>query len=228
MDIGIDTQGLEDLSQASNVPGFDPSQTTKDNDKSCDWWTPMSTVQKIKIEPMQENKAPPPTKWNKWQRKLELSDSPMPSDGRGELPSHGQTNKVWDIDVDRLDFPLQGRNRQYVEKFVVMILRIVKAVAPPENKKYLLLEKYYIVEVLLKVRLNKILCDCGAYALKHLECQLLGLDLSLVDDEIIQDCRQKIALDIWEAAQDPILIELMTQYVPSNFETYIIFDLVED
>ncbi|CAH8352435.1 unnamed protein product [Eruca vesicaria subsp. sativa] len=122
---------------------------------------------------------------------------------------------------------LQGRNRQYVEKFSVMIPRIVKAVAPPENKKYLL-EKYYIVEVPLKARLNKSLCDCGAYALKNLECQLLGLDLNLVDDEIIQRCCQKIALDIWEAKQNPILIELMTQYVPSNFESSIVFDLVED
>ncbi|CAH8306580.1 unnamed protein product [Eruca vesicaria subsp. sativa] len=330
MDVGIDTQGLEDLSQASNVPGFDPSQTTKDN-KPCDCWTPMSTVRKIKVEPMQENKDPPPTKWNKWKRKLELSDSPMPSDGypqstlywfneeswdrfnewsmnptnlrigptifntiatrvigpekwlgneemdafmyiwrvknslrhltpdrvalpalfclqiekaylsftayeRGELPSHGRTNKVWGVDVDHLYFPLfvgvevfeclprrnkqyvekfvvmiprivkavtppenkkylllekysivektvevfeclPRRNKQYVEKFVVMIPRIVKAVTPPENKKYLLLEKYSIVEVPLKARLNKSLCDCGAYALKHLECQLLGLDL---------------------------------------------------
>ncbi|CAH8359039.1 unnamed protein product, partial [Eruca vesicaria subsp. sativa] len=291
---------------------------------------------------MQENKDPPPTKWNKWQRKLEHSDSPMPTDGspqstlywfneeswdrftewsinptnlwigptafnmtvatrvgpekclgdervknslrhwtpdhvafmpayfclqiekayliftsnkigyilgdillaygRGELPFHGRTNKLWGVDVDCLYFPLfvgamfnacnhwiavcvnfiektvevfdclQGRNRQYVEKFAVMIPRIVKTVAPPVNKKYLLLEKYSIVEVPLKARLNKSLCDCGAYALKHLECQFLGLDLSLVDDEIIQDCRQKIALDIWEAAKDLILIELMTQY----------------
>ena len=26
--------------------------------------------------------------------------------GRGELPSHGRTNKVWGVDVDRLYFPL--------------------------------------------------------------------------------------------------------------------------
>ncbi|CAH8357698.1 unnamed protein product [Eruca vesicaria subsp. sativa] len=97
---------------------------------------------------------------------------------------------------------LHGRNRQYVEKFAVIIPRIVKAVAPPENKKYPLLEKYSIVEVPLKARLNKSLCYCGAYVLKHFQCQLLGLDLSL--------------------------IELMTQYVPFNFESSIVFDLVED
>ncbi|CAH8356898.1 unnamed protein product [Eruca vesicaria subsp. sativa] len=351
MDIEIDTQDLEDLSQISNVAGFDPSQTNKDMEP-CDWWTPMSTVQKIKVEPV-ENKAPPPTKWTKWQRKLELSDSPMPSDGspqsslywfneeswdtftewsmnpttlkigptafnmtiatrvigpekwlgndemdafmyiwrvktslrhwapnrvafmpaffclqvekgylsftaygRGELPYYGLTNRVWGVDVDRLYFPLfvggnhwiavcvnfiektvevfdclQGRNRQYVEKFVVMIPRIVKAVAPPQNKKHLLLEKYSTVEVPLKARLNKSLCDCGAYALKHLECQLIGIDLSLVDDEIIQGCRQKIALDIWEAAKDPILIDLMAQYDKTHLFKWTdksIFEEIED
>uniref|UniRef100_M4DSK3 Uncharacterized protein n=1 Tax=Brassica campestris TaxID=3711 RepID=M4DSK3_BRACM len=40
----ICTQGLEGLSQSSYVPGFDPSQTNKDNEPN-DWWTPMTTVQ---------------------------------------------------------------------------------------------------------------------------------------------------------------------------------------
>ncbi|KAF2614998.1 hypothetical protein F2Q70_00013026 [Brassica cretica] len=76
-----------------------------------------------------------------------------------------------------------------------MIPRIVKAVAPPESKKQLLLSPYSIVDVPMKSRLNKTCADCGVYALKHLECLLLGLSLTLVDDEIMQGCRQKIALD---------------------------------
>ena len=110
----------------------------------------------------------------------------------------------------------RGRNRQYVEKFAAMIPRIVKAVAPPESKKQLLLSPYSIVDVPMKSRLNKSCANCGVYALKHLECLLLGLDLSLVDDEIMQGCRQKIALDIWEATQDPMLIQLMAEHVPSD------------
>ncbi|KAF8093345.1 hypothetical protein N665_0384s0031 [Sinapis alba] len=101
--------------------------------------------------------------------------------GRGELPSHGRTDEVWGVNVDRLYFPL----------FVN-----VKAVGPPESKKQLLLSPYSIVEVPMQARLNKSCCDCGAYALKHLECHVLGLDLSLVDDEIIQGCRQKISVDL--------------------------------
>ncbi|CAH8363612.1 unnamed protein product [Eruca vesicaria subsp. sativa] len=109
-----------------------------------------------------------------------------------------------------------------------MIPCIVKAVAPPEEKKHLLLEKYTIHDIPLKSRLNKSCADCGAYALKHLECLLLGLDLGLVDDEIIMGCRQKIAVDIWEATQDPILIQLMLQHVPSEFETSEVYDIEDD
>ncbi|WZZ31002.1 hypothetical protein YC2023_014403 [Brassica napus] len=171
--------------------------------------------------------------------------------GRGELPSHGRTNRVWGVDVDRLYFPLfvngnhwvavcvnmiekkvevydcnRGRNRQYVEKFACMIPRIVKAVGPPKSK--LLLTSYSIVDMPMQTRLNKSCADCGAFALKHLECILLGLDLSLVEDGIMPGCRQKIAYDIWEAAHDPILIQLMAQHIPSDFESSTFYDLEED
>ncbi|KAG2311373.1 hypothetical protein Bca52824_022930 [Brassica carinata] len=173
--------------------------------------------------------------------------------GRGELPSHERTDQVWGVDVDHLYFPLfvndnhwiavcvniiekkvevydcsGGKNRQYVEKFSAMIPRIVKAIAPPERQKKLHLSVYSIVDVPMKKRLNKSCCDCGAYALKHLECCLLGLDVSLVDDEIIQGCRQKIGVDLWEAAHDPIFAEVMTRYVPSSWERSEVFDLEED
>uniref|UniRef100_A0A0D3D245 Uncharacterized protein n=1 Tax=Brassica oleracea var. oleracea TaxID=109376 RepID=A0A0D3D245_BRAOL len=74
------------------------------------------------------------------------------------------------------------------------------------------------MDVPMKMRLNKSCCDCCAYALKHLECHLLGIDLSLLDDEIIMGCRQKIGVDLWEAAPDPIYAEAMTRYVPSPWE----------
>ncbi|KAF2597807.1 hypothetical protein F2Q68_00009136 [Brassica cretica] len=106
-----------------------------------------------------------------------------------------------------------------------MIPRIVKAVAPPERQKQLLLASYSIVDVPMKTRLNKSCCDCGAYALKHLECNLLGIDLGLLDDEIIMGCRQKIGVDLWEAANDPIYAEAMTRYVPSPWEREEVFDL---
>ncbi|CAH8320839.1 unnamed protein product [Eruca vesicaria subsp. sativa] len=119
----------------------------------------------------------------------------------------------------------RGRNIQHVEKFAALIPRIVKAVGPPVRQKQLLLKSYSIVDVPMKTRLKKSCCDCGAYALKHLECLLLGIDLSLVDDEIIMGCRQKIGVDLWEAAHDPIYAVAMTRYVPSPWEREESFEL---
>ncbi|KAL0899776.1 hypothetical protein Bca101_083737 [Brassica carinata] len=151
--------------------------------------------------------------------------------GRGELPSHGRTDEVWGVDVDRLYCPLfvngnhwigvcvniiekkvfafdcgGNKCRQYVEMFAAMIPRIVKAVAPPGSRK-LHLSPYSIVDVPMQNRLNKSCCDCGAYALKHLECHLLGLDISL-----------KIGVELWEATHDPVYAEVMKTYVPSPWE----------
>ncbi|CAH8352805.1 unnamed protein product [Eruca vesicaria subsp. sativa] len=119
----------------------------------------------------------------------------------------------------------RAKNRQHVEKYAALIPRIVKAAAPPERQKQLLLASYSIVDVPMKTRLNKSCCDCGAYALKHLECHFLGIDLSLVDDEIIMGCRQKIGVDLWEAAHDPIYAEAITRYVPSPWEREESFEL---
>ncbi|KAJ4889348.1 hypothetical protein Rs2_29096 [Raphanus sativus] len=81
--------------------------------------------------------------------------------GRGELPYHVRTDSVWNVDVDRLYIPVfvnqnhwismcvnlvnrtievfdcGGRkNNRSVEAFAVLIPRIVKAVQPPDKKKY--------------------------------------------------------------------------------------------
>ncbi|CAH8380296.1 unnamed protein product [Eruca vesicaria subsp. sativa] len=281
------TQGVERLSQPSYVQGFDPSQTSKEDD----WWTPMTSVRGSKAKQSKAVKIGPSffnlavatriicspewlgneemvsimfiwrvntsfkrwtptrvafmpsifclqmdTEFNKFvlnKKAYELHEF-LISYGRGELPAHGRTDQVWGVDIDRLYFPQfvngsrRGRNRQYVEKFAALIPWIVKAVAPPESKKQLLVSPYSIVDVPMTARLNKSCADCGAYALKHLQCHLLGLDLGIVDDEIIQGCRQKIAVDLWEASHDPILAQVMTQYVPSPWDKPGVFDLSED
>ncbi|KAH0877954.1 LOW QUALITY PROTEIN: hypothetical protein HID58_065348 [Brassica napus] len=189
---GIGTQRVEGLSQASYVPGFDPSQTKKEDD----WWTPMTLVEDnpVKKEKTEMNTAPPPSRWEKWCKGkeswkgfTEWALNPIPLTigpaclnlsvatrvvsagkwlgneemdavmfiwrvnttlnrwaprrvafmsamfclqldaayqkflpnkkayqlpdfllgyGRGEHPSHGRTDLVWGVDVDRLYFPL--------------------------------------------------------------------------------------------------------------------------
>ncbi|KAF8113306.1 hypothetical protein N665_0051s0001 [Sinapis alba] len=156
--------------------------------------------------------------------------------GRGELPYHGRTGSVWDVDVDRLYIPVfvnqnhwismcvnlvnrtvevfdcGGRkNTRTVEEFASLIPRIVKAVQPSDKKKDLNVKQYSISYVPMP-SLNKTGNDCGAYALKFIECHVLGLDFALLNDENIQEARHKIAYDLWEAANDEVLQYRMSMF----------------
>ncbi|KAL0817630.1 hypothetical protein Bca101_074074 [Brassica carinata] len=62
--------------------------------------------------------------------------------------------------------------------------------------------------------LNRLQCHCGVYTIKHIECHVLGLDISMVSDENIWGARIKIMWDLWEAANDLELIERMSKYEP--------------
>ncbi|KAL0659988.1 hypothetical protein Bca4012_080573 [Brassica carinata] len=62
--------------------------------------------------------------------------------------------------------------------------------------------------------LNQLNCHCGVYMLKHIECHVLGLDISLVNDDNIRGARLKTMWDLWEAATDPEFIERMSKYEP--------------
>nr|VDD18269.1 unnamed protein product [Brassica rapa] len=131
--------------------------------------------------------------------------------GRGELPYHGSTGSVWSVDVDRLYIPIcvnqihwisicvnlvnrtidvfdcgGKKNNRVIEAFAVLIPRIVKAVQSPERKK----------------------------DFNFIECHLLGLDFSLVNDENIKEARHKIAFDLWEAANDAVLQSRMSTFKP--------------
>ncbi|KAG2323370.1 hypothetical protein Bca52824_016583 [Brassica carinata] len=99
MDEAIGTQGLEGLSQASFVPGFDPSQTNNDKVAS-DWWTPMTTVRKLpKVRSPQATPAPTSARWDRWTRgpskKLQLSDSAMEDDGSPQASLYYLTEEAW-------------------------------------------------------------------------------------------------------------------------------------
>ncbi|CAN6863242.1 unnamed protein product [Brassica oleracea] len=158
--------------------------------------------------------------------------------GRGELPYHGSTGSVWSVDVDRLYIPIcvnqihwismcvnlvnrtievfdcgGKKNNKAVEVFVVLIPRIVKAVQSSDKKKDFNVKQYAVSYVPMRV-LNTSGNDCGAYSLKFIECHLLGLDFSLVNDENIQEARHKIAFDLWEAANDEALQYRMSTFKP--------------
>ena len=158
--------------------------------------------------------------------------------GRGELPYHGSTGSVWGVDVDRLYIPIcvnqihwisicvnlvnrtvdvfdcgGKKNTRVVESFAVLIPRIINAVQSPERKKDFNVKQYTVSYVPMH-GLNMSGNDCGAYSLKFIECHLLGLDFSLVNDENIKEARHKIAFDLWEAANDEALQYRMSTFKP--------------
>uniref|UniRef100_A0A0D3BXI2 Ubiquitin-like protease family profile domain-containing protein n=1 Tax=Brassica oleracea var. oleracea TaxID=109376 RepID=A0A0D3BXI2_BRAOL len=144
---------------------------------------------------------------------------------------------MWDLDVNCMYVPLNVgkhwismcvnfvtrsievfdcgglRHPGAVEPFVVLIPRIVKAVQSSKSRQYHV-KQYTVSYASMPFLLNKSSSDCGVYALKHIECHLLGLDFSLVNDNNIREARQKIAYDLWEAAIDLVLIERMAKFTP--------------
>lgn len=156
--------------------------------------------------------------------------------GKGVLPPHGRTHEIWNIDVDRLYVPVHvsgnhwialcisfvtrsievfdcsGRKRyKEVDGFANLIPRIVKAVQPMRHQKDFTVGAYTVSYVPVG-NLNKSACDCGVYAVKFIECHALGLELSLLHDGNIIEARHRILWDLWEAANDPELIDRMSKY----------------
>ncbi|KAF3551277.1 hypothetical protein DY000_02008226 [Brassica cretica] len=105
------------------------------------------------------------------------------------------------------------KNNRVVEAFAVLIPRIVKDVQSPERKKDFNVKQYTVSYVPMR-GLNMSGNDCGAYSLKFIECHLLGLDFSLVNDENIEEARHKIVCDLWEAANDEVLQSRMSTFKP--------------
>ncbi|KAG2290176.1 hypothetical protein Bca52824_049780 [Brassica carinata] len=146
---------------------------------------------------------------------------------------------MWDLDVNRMYVPLnvgkywismcvnfvtqsievfdcEGlRHPGAVEPFAVLIPRIVKAVQSSKSRQHHV-KQYTVSYASMPFLLNKSSSDCGVYALKHIECHLLGLDFSLVNDNNILEAWQKISYDLWEDDIDPVLIERMAKFTPAK------------
>ena len=109
-------------------------------------------------------------------------------------------------------FGCSGRKRyKEVDGFANLIPRIVKAVQPMRHQKDFAVGAYTVSYVPVG-NLNKSACDCGVYAVKFIECHALGLELSLLHDGNIIEARHRILWDLWEAANDPELIDRMSKY----------------
>lgn len=115
-----------------------------------------------------------------------------------------------------------NQNRRYVEAFAYSIPRIVKHIHPKAYSKHLVLAPYSIIDAKVPFGLNKSFCDCGVYAIKYIECHVLKLPLSLLDDDNIQHVQQSIAVNLWEAASDTVFIERMSKYEPPRLDYEVV------
>ncbi|KAF3549994.1 hypothetical protein DY000_02007325 [Brassica cretica] len=79
--------------------------------------------------------------------------------GKGELPSHGRTQKLWNVDVDRMYFPVWE-----VEVFKYLVPHIVKAVQSLRMQKHLNITPYTGSYVPV-CGLNRGNCHSGMYTL---------------------------------------------------------------
>ncbi|KAF3499400.1 hypothetical protein F2Q69_00041626 [Brassica cretica] len=163
--------------------------------------------------------------------------------GIGELPAHGRTRLVWDLDVNRMYVPLLVNGNHWIsmcvnfvtrsievfdcgglkhnkdlEPFAHLIPRIVKVVQSSEKRGFTV-KPYDVTYAPMPLFLNKTSSDCGVYALKHIEAHLLGMELTSVNDDNIREARQKIAYDLWEAANDPELISRIGKFIPPKTTT---------
>uniref|UniRef100_A0A0D3APP6 Ubiquitin-like protease family profile domain-containing protein n=1 Tax=Brassica oleracea var. oleracea TaxID=109376 RepID=A0A0D3APP6_BRAOL len=156
--------------------------------------------------------------------------------GKGVLPPHCRTQEIWNVDVDRLYvhvhvsgnhwialcisfltrsidvFDCSGSKRyKELDGFANLILRIVKAVQPTRHQKNFAVGAYTVSYVPVG-NLNKSACGCGVYSVEFIECHALGLELSLLNDDNIIEARHRVLWDLWEAANDPDLIDRMSKY----------------
>ncbi|KAG2277150.1 hypothetical protein Bca52824_059705 [Brassica carinata] len=147
--------------------------------------------------------------------------------------SNQMKNSYIEFKKDRKKFRVEGLLHQYgievfdcaglkhnkdLEPFAHLIPRIVKAVQSSEKRGFTV-KPYDVTYAPMPFFLNKTSSDCGVYALKHIEAHLLGMDLTLVNDDNIREARHKIAYDLWEAANDPELISIMGMFVPPKATT---------
>ena len=149
-------------------------------------------------------------------KKEHLWDTQLLAYANGELPCHGRMNKKLVTDFDRIYAPVNLGDTHWILICVNFQLRTVEVFDcyGKIDGKMTLLKSYKVVNVPMPSGLNKSHCDCGVYAVKHIECHLLNLPFDLINDDNIHEARHRLAIDLWEAASDPVLIERMKLFEP--------------
>ena len=107
----------------------------------------------------------------------------------------------------------------------ITIPRILKGMHKKAYGKPSLLTAYEIISAKVPPGLNISQSDCGVYSLKYIECHMLQLRMDLMNDDNIPGARHKCAVDLWEAANDPVFVEIMENSPPPVLSSDDIVDL---
>ncbi|KAF8110959.1 hypothetical protein N665_0077s0021 [Sinapis alba] len=167
-------------------------------------------------------------------RKFKL-DSWLLEYGKRELPLYGRNKNgnhwislciTFSLRTIEVFDCLGGKYIKEMEAFAVIIPRTVKAVQTTANKKQQKVAQYGVSYLPMKLGINSSCGDCGVFSLKHIECHLFGMDLSLMDDENILAARYKMAIDLFMAAYDPVLIGRRALYTPPQHNVSDVVDIV--
>ncbi|CAH8389868.1 unnamed protein product [Eruca vesicaria subsp. sativa] len=178
---------MNKLSQDTFVDGFDPSQ--------------------VKVEKVEKKSKTRAKKTSTPQLRDELIRR------AGERSPDAPLVYIRESDWEKVRSWSTSPTYKEVDGFKNLVPRIVKAVQPAIYQKDFTVDPYTVTYVPMP-KLNISACDCGVFTVKFIECIALGLDLSLVNDENIKEARLRILWDLWEAANDPELVEKMALYKP--------------
>uniref|UniRef100_A0A0D3AQS4 Ubiquitin-like protease family profile domain-containing protein n=1 Tax=Brassica oleracea var. oleracea TaxID=109376 RepID=A0A0D3AQS4_BRAOL len=148
-------------------------------------------------------------------RKYKLHHLLLPY-GKGVLPPHGRTQEIWNVDVDRLYVPVHVSGNHWIALCISFVTRSIDVFDCSGRKRYKELDAFAnlvprIVKAVQPPRYHK---DFNVAAYTFIECHSLGLKLSLVNDGNIKEARHKVLWDLWEAANDPELVDRMSNYEP--------------
>ncbi|KAF3534069.1 hypothetical protein DY000_02038999 [Brassica cretica] len=127
---------------------------------------------------------------------------------------------MWDLDVNRMYVPLNV-GKHWISMFVNFVTRSIEVFDCEGLRHPGAVEPFAV----LIPRIVKAIQSSKSRQYQHIECHLLGMDFSLVNDNNIREARQKIAYDLWEAAIDPVLIERMAKFTPPKIISSALVEL---
>ncbi|KAG5409187.1 hypothetical protein IGI04_005506, partial [Brassica rapa subsp. trilocularis] len=125
-DFGLSTQELRELSQDTFVDGFDLSQVKVENSKPFNMSPPKLNDEEIdRAGEASADAALVYLRKEDWEKY-----------GKGVLPPHGQTQEIWNVDVDRLYVPVHVSGNHWIALCISFVTRSIDVLDCSGRKRY--------------------------------------------------------------------------------------------